>query len=399
VEFSLFAQAVAAGDSLLDTATIRQARWPDEYGELIDLLRDHLVSELVVVNEAVLDSAYRDPERRVLYHILVRTPPDMSPPDRNAARRRAESIRRRLVAGEPWAELNELNEDTQHKPQGGSLGLARREDFVQAFSDAAFALAPGAISDVVETRFGLHVIWRPTLEEAREEITEAVRQEIEGRTLAEYQDRLLTEHRVTVRDGAPGLMREAARAPFRAFQDQEVLGTYDGEPFTTLDFVHWLQALPSYLHQQTAGMTDEQLDFFAEDLMLQEVQVREARALGLTLPDSTFQEMRRELGYDVRSIRQRLQIDSALAAAATDHARVAAMNAVVDAFILDVAVNMTDVVVVPAFLASKLRSEHRWRVSSRGLDQVLALAEELRAARGGTLPPAQAPAPPAEEPR
>jgi len=262
-------------------------------------------------------------------------------------------------------------------------------------------LAPGAISDVVETRFGFHVIWRPTLEQARDEITEAVRREIEERTLAEYQDGLVTEHRVEVRDDAPGRMREVARAPFVAFQDQEMLGTYDGEPFTTLDFVHWLHALPSYLHQQTAGMTDEQLEFFAEDLMLQEIQVREARALGLALPDSMFDEMRREFGYDVRSIRQRLQIDSALAAAPTDEARVAAMNAVVDAFILDVAVNMTNVVVVPAFLASKLRSEYRWRVWSRGLDQALALAEELRAARAGTPPPVQVPvpAPPAEEPR
>jgi hypothetical protein len=401
VEFSLFAQAAAKGDSLLDPETVRRARWPDEYGELIDLLRTRLVEERVLVNDATLDSAYQDPERHVLYHILVRTPPDISPPDRDAARHRADRIRSRLTAGEAWEDLNELNEDPVAKAQGGGLGLAGREDFVQAFSDAAFALAPGAISDVVETRFGFHVIWRPSLTDAREEIAEAVRLEIEERMLAEYQEEILVDHRVELRDNAAGVMREIARAPFLAFQDQELLGTYDGERFTTLDFVHWLQALPPYIHQQTAGMSDEQLEFLAEDLMLQEVQVRTARELGLAVSDSILGGMYQELAYDVHAIRRRLAIDSALAAASTDEARLAAMNAVVNAFILDVAVNMTDAVVVPAFLASKLRSEQRWRVSSQGVDQALALAEELRAARVGTPTPAQVPvpAPPSEEPR
>jgi parvulin-like peptidyl-prolyl cis-trans isomerase-like protein len=64
---------------------------------------------------------------------------------------------------EPGADFARLAKDVSDGPsgvEGGVLPRFGRQQMVKPFSDAAFALRPGEVSDVVETNFGFHVIKR-----------------------------------------------------------------------------------------------------------------------------------------------------------------------------------------------------------------------------------------------
>ena len=83
-------------------------------------------------------------------------------------------LREEVIAGADFAELAEVVSDDQGSAaQGGALGTFGRGRMVKPFSDAAFALEPGQLSDPVRTRFGWHLIKveDKTVEDGEDKIT------------------------------------------------------------------------------------------------------------------------------------------------------------------------------------------------------------------------------------
>ena len=84
-------------------------------------------------------------------------------PDRETAavavREKLLSLRERIMNGEKFSTLARIySEDPGSARRGGELGLASKSIFWPAFSDAAMALRPGTISQIVETPDGYHLI-------------------------------------------------------------------------------------------------------------------------------------------------------------------------------------------------------------------------------------------------
>ena len=89
------------------------------------------------------------------------------------------TLRDRLGSGEDFAALaEEASEDPGSSINGGALGYFERGDMVPAFESAAFALQIDEISEVVRSRFGLHIIKLTDLKEGRTKTFEEAREEV-----------------------------------------------------------------------------------------------------------------------------------------------------------------------------------------------------------------------------
>jgi peptidyl-prolyl cis-trans isomerase D len=136
---------------------------------------------------------YTTPEQIRASHILLTT----EGKDDAAVRAQAEQILKEAKSGADFAALaKKYSQDETSAPNGGDLDYFSRGRMVAAFDAAAFALAPGEISDLVKTEFGYHIIKltdrRPAI--VRPITDPAVYKEIEGALLQQQADALATQH-------------------------------------------------------------------------------------------------------------------------------------------------------------------------------------------------------------
>lgn len=137
------------------------------------------ISDYFEANRAL----YEQPERVRARHILISVPRGAGQAEKDAAKAKAEQVRKELEGGKDFAQAAaEHSSDTSNKDRGGELGLQPREAWVKEFSEAAFALEPGKVSEPVLTQFGYHLIKVDEKKAAETKKVEDVRGDI-ARTL------------------------------------------------------------------------------------------------------------------------------------------------------------------------------------------------------------------------
>jgi len=102
--------------------------------------------------------SFKQPGQVRASHILIKVDPQAEQSQRAEARKRIEEIQQKLQKGEDFATLAKGFSEGPSSAKGGDLGYFRRGQMVKPFEEAAFALKPGEVSDLVETRFGYHLI-------------------------------------------------------------------------------------------------------------------------------------------------------------------------------------------------------------------------------------------------
>jgi len=171
---------------------------------------------------------YDIPEQVQASHILVK--PDSENPDVNQAKAqaktKAEQLLKQLKDGADFATLAKENSDCPSGAKGGDLGLFGKGQMVQSFENAAFALKPGELSDIVETQFGYHIIKVAQHKPAETKSMEDVRPELEKMVLDRKRGEFFRIYRDKLKAGAsivypPGKDPEAMAMPMMRPSDTE----------------------------------------------------------------------------------------------------------------------------------------------------------------------------------
>jgi hypothetical protein len=382
VQYSLFLQRLADGDSLVDTAAVLEAMWPEVLIGTVDNYYDRLVAEQMTLGPEQIDSAYNAGDHRLIDHILIATGVGFSPAENEQRRRRADAIQARLARGGAWEREIANSDDPSTQHAGGRLGLITIGERVPEFEQVAFELEPGEISEVVQTRFGYHVIRRPALEDTGGDFERFITDVLVERWKADYLADVSQRRKLRVLDEGPEIMRDAADRPIRvlALEPGRVIGTYKGGELTDLNFIGWLQALPSWEHMSIEGAGDEELKEKARLAMQNDILFLEAKSVGTRLNDQQFELIKGQLERRLKTLRSAMRVDSVMAGAAPEN-RDRVAKAVLDEYVTRVFTTYRNVQVVPPFLARKLRAESDWKFSYPALNRAIRRMVELNQQR------------------
>ncbi len=127
-------------------------------------------------------SRYMGKEERRASHILIVAAKDAPAVEREKAKTLASQLLEQLSKNPKDfpALAKKHSQDPGSAAQGGDLGFFARGAMVKPFEEAAFGLTKGAISDVVETDFGYHLIQLVDVKAAREPSFEELRPKLEA---------------------------------------------------------------------------------------------------------------------------------------------------------------------------------------------------------------------------
>ncbi len=129
-----------------------------------ELIEQQITSKIVITDaetRAYYDGnpqMFKQPEQVKASHILVKVDAGAAEAQKAEARKKIENVQQKLKDGGDFAELAKEYSEGPSKAKGGDLGYFRRGQMVGPFENAAYAMKTNEVSDIVETRFGYHII-------------------------------------------------------------------------------------------------------------------------------------------------------------------------------------------------------------------------------------------------
>jgi len=279
--------------------------------------------------------------------------------------------------------------------------LAPRGAYVTPFDSAGWSLAPGAISGMVVSPFGFHIIRRPPLAEVRGQIEQYL-QFMAGRQLDSlYMDSLGTAKHVQIKSGAPALVRSALENNEDYRTSGKALATYDGGKFTVRDMLRWTGSMPQDFASQLRSATDSQIVGFVRALTQNVLLLEDAKehGVGLSAEEYAYLQMSYAAGLD--TLRRVLGLTAdVIDTSAAEGVRAGAAATTVNYYIGKLLTRQAAARAIPGPLVSYLRDRMSYDVNMAGVGRAVEIAMAQRDSAAAQTPAGQAiPSGPAPAPQ
>lgn len=125
------------------------------------------------------ETRYNLPKKVRARHILMKYGEDDGDDEKAEVRAKMEAVLAEAkAAGANFETLAKKYSEDGSASRGGDLGLFDDKRMVKPFTDAAFSMAAGDISDLVETQYGLHIIKVEEVQEAEVKELDSVKLDI-----------------------------------------------------------------------------------------------------------------------------------------------------------------------------------------------------------------------------
>jgi len=175
-----------------------------------ELINQQIMSKITISEEqskAYYDAnpqLFKQPEQVKASHILIKVEADATDAQKADARKKIDDVQQKIKSGGDFAELAKEYSEGPSNVRGGDLGFFSRGQMVQPFEDVAFALQPDEVSDVVETRFGYHIIKvfdkKPeqivAYADVKEKLDQRLKQEKAGKEASQYVEQLIKDAKI-----------------------------------------------------------------------------------------------------------------------------------------------------------------------------------------------------------
>ena len=138
--------------------SVRARIYVDEYLKQQDISEPEIPEELIREMYERNPSSYSRAETIKVSHVLIAADENAGAEEKEGARQTAGQVRREILDGKDFAAMARKHSDCNSASGGGGLGYIKRGYMPAEFDGVAFALDTNAVSDVVETKFGYHII-------------------------------------------------------------------------------------------------------------------------------------------------------------------------------------------------------------------------------------------------